>query len=59
MSDVELLEVLQKIRDIEQRNPKRDFKIFVDAPDMSRDMVKGIFARISPPLPYTLETAGR
>ena len=51
----EVLEILQKVRDIEQRSPTREFKLFVDAPTMSKDRLKVIFSKIKPPLPYVMD----
>ena len=48
----ELLEVLQKVRDIEQRDTKREFKIIANVPEMTVEELKAIYAKVKPPLPY-------
>ena len=53
----EVLEILQKVRDIEQVRPEElHVNIFVDSPDMSKETVKEIFSKVVPPLPYTWES---
>lgn len=42
----ELREVLQKVREIEQKDPKRFFGIWIEAPELNRDEICRLFESI-------------
>jgi hypothetical protein len=52
LTNRELLELLQKVRDIEQHDPKREFKIVGNFPELTVDELKDIYRQVKPPLPY-------
>ncbi|MDP3063783.1 MAG: hypothetical protein Q8O40_11340 [Chloroflexota bacterium] len=48
----ELQEVLQKVREIEQRDPSRVFVIAADAPGLSVEEGGRVLNGLEPPIPY-------
>ena len=48
----ELVELLQKVRDIEQREPDRPFTVRVKAPHLTTEEARAILERVQPPLPH-------
>lgn len=51
LSKEELKELLQKIRDIEQREPSRLFHIGIKLPDWSKEDVLEVLRSVDPPFP--------
>ena len=48
----ELQEIIQKVREIEQRDPSRVFAITADAPGLSMEEGEQVMSDLKPPIPH-------
>lgn len=48
----ELRELLQRVRDLERREPDRTVMVFVDAPSYKEEEILEIMRSIEPPMPH-------